>query len=312
MSSDSEADEIDTALQRLKRKRQEYNKSVYNKRQKYNEVNSKARIEESAPAIKSFSSSDPDVYIDNPNNITQDDLSCFSNFSDIESAEEESDEEENEKMLYNESITTDSEFLCSLYAIKIKHKLGDSVLNDILFLIKSVLPQPNKCPKSVKGFDKLIPKKSLSCFHECCVICQEIKKSDSIENYKLSDNFTCERCSYQTSTFVTFDVQKQLESILNVKNIIQIKKSLISAQRNTNEIYSALDGEIYKKYVSTNNLDNLIISFNLNTDGAQIVKHRGYKMWPLLGTITELNQKTREKFDNVVIFGKLFIYWHLI
>ena len=69
-----------------------------------------------------------------------------------------------------------------------------------------------------------------------------------------------------------------------------------------------LDGEIYKKYVIiSNNLGNLIISFNLNTDGAQIVKHRGYKMWPLLGTITELNQRTREKFDNLVIFGKLFI-----
>ncbi len=210
-------------------------------------------------------------------------------------------------MLYDESITSYSEFLCSLYAIQIKHKLGDSVLNDILFLIKSVLPQPNKCPKSVKGFDKLIPKKSLSHFHECCMICQEIKKSDSIENHKLSDKFNCDRCNNQTSIFVTFDVRKQLESILNKKNITQIEKSLMYAQLNNNEINSALDGEIYKKYVSSNNLGNLIISFNLNTDGAQIVKHRGYKMWPLLGKITELNQKTREKFDNIVIFGKLFI-----
>ena len=94
---------------------------------------------------------------------------------------------------------------------------------------------------------------------------------------------------------------------MNEKNIIQIEKSLVYAQINKNEINSALDGEIYKKYLSSNNLGNLIISFNMNTDGAQIVKHRGYKMWPLLGTITELNQKTREKFDNIVIFGQLFI-----
>jgi len=307
MSSDSEADEIDTALRILKRKRKETNKK-YNQ----NKLNSRIRITEQAPVIES--SSDSDGYVNNLNNLTQDDLSDFSYLieSDIES-DIESEVNESIGLLYNESKTTDSEFLYSLYAIKIKHKLGDSVLNDILFLIKSVLPQPNKCPKSVKGFDKLIPKKSISHFHECCMICQEIKKSDNIENHKLSDKFKCERCNYKTSIFVTFDVQKQLESILNLKNIIQIQHSLMYAHRNKNEIYSALDGEIYKKHVvSSNNLGNLVISFNLNTDGAQIVKHRGYKMWPLLGTITELNQKTREKFDNIVIFGKFLVYSHLI
>ena len=88
---------------------------------------------------------------------------------------------------------------------------------------------------SQKCFDKLIPKKSLSHFHECCINCQEIKKSDSIEKHKLSDKFKCDRCNDLTSIFVTFDVRNQLESILNEKNIIQIEKSLMYAKINKNE-----------------------------------------------------------------------------
>ena len=143
MSSDSEADDIETAIQILKRKRQEKNR-------KYNQKkfdNKKSRSE-SAPADK------PGNNIDHAINISQDDLSDFSDFSetdfsDIEYGESELDESID--MLYDESITSYSEFLCSLYAIKVKHKLGDSVLNDVLFLIKSVLPTPNKCPKSVRN-----------------------------------------------------------------------------------------------------------------------------------------------------------------
>ena len=225
-----------------------------------------------------------------------------SEYSSLDS--DSSEENYISSMLYNESVTTDSDFLCSLYAIKVNHKLGDSVVKDILLFIKSILPQPNKCPKSMKGFDKLIPKKGVADFHNCCMICEKIKKSDNIDKYKLSSKFKCDGCNGETSTFVTFNIQNQLELILNERNINQIEKSSNYVQNN--EINSALDGEIYRKY-RDKNLNNSLISFNLNTDGAQIVKHRGYTMWPLLGTIVELNQKTREKFDNIVIFGELFI-----
>jgi len=171
MSSDSETDYIETAIHILKRKRQEKNKKYKQKSKKHNTA-----LIESASAV-----------------TAQDDLSDFSDFSDIDFSDieyDESDVDESIGMLYDESITSYSEFLCSLYAIQIKHKLGDSVLNDILFLIRSVLPQPNKCPKSVKGFSKLLPKKSLSHFHECCMICQEIKKTDSIKttNFQINLN----------------------------------------------------------------------------------------------------------------------------
>ena len=105
MSSDSEADEIDTALRILKRKRK-----VTNKKYNQNKLNSRIRITEQAPVIES--SSDSDGYVNNLNNLTQDDLSDFSYLieSDIESEVNESI-----GLLYNESKTTDSEFLYSLY-----------------------------------------------------------------------------------------------------------------------------------------------------------------------------------------------------
>ena len=118
MSYDSETDDIATAIQILKRKRQEKNKKYKQKSKKHNTA-----LIESASAVTS-----------------QDDLSDFSDFSDIEYGE--SDVDESIGMLYDESITSYSEFLCSLYAIKIKHKLGDSVLNDILFFSKKFVFLP--------------------------------------------------------------------------------------------------------------------------------------------------------------------------
>jgi len=48
-----------------------------------------------------------------------------------------------------------------------------------------------------------------------------------------------------------------------------------------------------------------IASININSDGAPLTKYKSFSIWPVIGTITELNQSTREIFENIIIFGVL-------
>ena len=42
---------------------------------------------------------------------------------------------------------------------------------------------------------------------------------------------------------------------------------------------------------------------NINTDGAPLLKSKSFSLWPVLGTIIEFNQSSREKFQNMIILS---------
>jgi hypothetical protein len=115
---------------------------------------------------------------------------------------------------------------------------------------------------------------------------------------------TCNKCKVnsQTIPFVTFDIIKQLEIVLyNQDYIEQIKQSY--NQKNSS-LNSGLDGAMYKNFLESNSKEfDLIVSFNLNSDGAPLCHSKNFALWPVLGSITELNKSCREKFENLIIFG---------
>ena len=49
-----------------------------------------------------------------------------------------------ESHLYDQANVSKDEFLLSFYAIKLKHSLSDSAANEILKLIKLILPTKNE------------------------------------------------------------------------------------------------------------------------------------------------------------------------
>ena len=122
-----------------------------------------------------------------------------------------------------------------------------------------------------------------------------------MENYTLIKENCCEK---ELKTFVSFNVKEQLNAILTPAVVSQMRNNLNNAYQNRTEINNAMDGRVYKKYLEKKKNSNLVLSFNLNTDGAPLVKSRTYSLWPLIGTITELNISSRESFKNMVIFGK--------
>ncbi len=46
--------------------------------------------------------------------------------------------------------------------------------------------------------------------------------------------------------------------------------------------------------------------YKLNSDGAPIANST-MALWPILGSILELEQSVRESFENLLIFGKHYI-----
>ncbi len=297
--SDSSDDEYIFSIP-VNRKRKNLNRNSYRERTL---DNSESNDSDNFVALSSETEEINSGSVDS--NISIESSSIFesdNNFTDQMYTDSENEFED--VSLFQNSSTKIDEFLLALYAIKLKHKVNDSTIEDFLFLIKSILPKSNKCPKTVSCFKKF--SHGNSNFHIYCSICNLIKKTDTIENYKLLKEECCEK---EVKTFVTFNIKEQLQTILTPAAINQIRNNVNNAYEEKTEINNAMDGVIYKKFLKNKEKSNLVVSFNINTDGAPLVKSRSYSLWPLIGTITELNASTRESFNNIVIFGKIIMLY---
>jgi len=105
--------------------------------------------------------------------------------------------------------------------------------------------------------------------------------------------------------FSTFDIIPQIQKIVsNEKYFNQIKTANSRIRKNQlvppTEILSALDGKLISSLPQNN---ELYLSVDINSDGAPTIKSRQFSLWPVLGRIVELNQSSRDKFDNIIILG---------
>ena len=61
-----------------------------------------------------------------------------------------------------------------------------------------------------------------------------------------------------------------------------------------------MDGNIFSSLPIT---DELYLSVDLSSDGAPTIKSRQNSLWPVSGRCVELNQSSREKFDNIIFIS---------
>lgn len=210
---------------------------------------------------------------------------------------------------YSGSSILVSEFLEFYVNIKQKHNLSDSASNDLLRFINIILPEGNKCPKNFSYVEKKNLQNKIAIFI-WCVITNCDKLLDPQLNFSEKKQ-VCPDCSSLMNQFVVFDIETQINSILFNKNYFcQIENSLNESYKGlkNNKIHKPQDGIIYKKYLIEHNKEkNLIISLAINGDGAPITSSKSYKIWPLIATVIELDQSSREKFENLIFLGRLKI-----
>ena len=228
--------------------------------------------------------------------------STFTN-SDTDDSETEKNNSASERdtngYIYPGSSSTLNEFAISLLLLKYKHKFSETALDDILRVFQIVLPKGNSCPKSFKSLSQILnveveTKNYLICSNQACEALSEDEKSEK-----------CIKCNNELIHFSIFNILTQLKKILNNNEYFRQIREANTTRTNSNstQILNAFDGSIYSNLPKNNSPRELTISLNINSDGAPLVKSRSFSLWPLLGTIVELNQSSREKFDNIIIFG---------
>ncbi|CAF1068975.1 unnamed protein product [Brachionus calyciflorus] len=203
--------------------------------------------------------------------------------------------------IYPGSEVEINDFFLALYSLKLKHSLNTKTIDDFLKLLRLILPKDNKCPKTYSKIEKFLSseEKNHSVFF-CCVSCKSLSKQNiSLQSLNTKINI-CINCSNELSPFVTFNVKSQITRILENENLLnQVVKNNMP-QSHSQSLFDMNNGLIYKQM---QNSKSRAISLVLNTDGAPITNSKNYNMWPILGTIVELDQASRENFNNMVILG---------
>ncbi len=133
--------------------------------------------------------------------------------------------------------------------VKFKHKFSEAALDDIINLVKILLPSPNILPKTSKT---LINSLEIDVPSKTYIVCTECKNLN-IKNINISKHKMCSVCNLgELIEFATYDLSYQIETILKNKSYLnQIKEA--NKVRNSEGIENALDGLIYKSVEKNKN-----------------------------------------------------------
>jgi hypothetical protein len=222
---------------------------------------------------------------------------------EIEELEVESEKQHGNKFdndfLFESSATTVDDFLMCLLSIKFKHKLNTSTCNDILKLIKMILPSPNKCPINSSSFDLLFDDSLTGTVYDICIACNKVTTEQDIKKRH------CQQCDKVLNQFFTCNYQPQVVQVLSKPNFIQqVINSNKRGRSADNKLHDAIDGGLYKEAVRNIPSDQLCVSLNINTDGAPLATSVSLNLWPMLASILELEPMSRESFKNMIFLGK--------
>ncbi len=101
------------------------------------------------------------------------------------------------------------DFTFRLNALAIKHKINDNTMKDLLLLFSLALPQPNGLTKSLNKMNRKICAKNELKKFQVCIKCQAIQEIEMSQKKKI-----CANCAIHLAEFITFDVARQIKSIL--------------------------------------------------------------------------------------------------
>jgi len=310
----------------IKERRKEWNQNYYNKCKEkkkisnnFSEINTTNgdvnfdfnHNNDANDATQSILNNNDDSLEDNSNNerfyeSSEDDEPYHeSHSSDLEKDSDLDDDSnfnlETNAFLFSNSNIQLKELYMSLLGLKFKHKLSDLALDDFIKLIKIILPSPNNCAKTYKAITKYFNIEASSNEFSICPICKNVTQYE--KNKKIDK--LCSKCTdNEQIQFTVYDIKPQIENILSNKSYLNqiINSNKSRALTDLNKIESPLNGSLYRN-LPLDKKNELTISLNVNSDGAPILKSKNFSIWPVFATIVELNQSSREKFQNILLLG---------
>lgn len=227
--------------------------------------------------------------------------------------------------MFSESKVTVEDTLKMLEAVKIRHSLTQAAVSDLFKLVK-VLAGPRFCDLEIseyylKKFNTPQNVKKIYSFY--CTKCElPLVESCTMEELKKIKSKKCEKCletfvleTSKKNYFVNVSLEYQIRSILKDKKIAHSVIETYEKNRfNTHHRRGAendlvyrdtFDGRLYKvnEFIHVRDPRDVVMTLNINIDGAAMFHKTKYSLWPILCQINELDKKLRFK---IVLAGAVW------
>jgi hypothetical protein len=212
---------------------------------------------------------------------------------------------------YDEKIYIGSQLLsreASLYvfAFSHRHNLTRVAAEDLVKMIRFLLPNPNNFPKTMFSLEKLIGfEKTDISIKEYCQICR-LEYFIGPLNREQKETEFCGCLNNEERRFDNFLYTNVYDKITYlVKQHFDTIHKYCSSQRSSQDIF---DGEFYKKMAKENTLHLMVCA-----DGTPIRKSSKMKeFWPVILSLIELPRSLRDSIKNKIISGILFLLSKMI
>ena len=214
----------------------------------------------------------------------------------------------NDTPLYAGASITVNVTMVLLLAFAVRHKLTNEAISDLLYLIHTICPQPNKACTSLFKLKKFFS--SLIIPVHFCYYCS--KCLNPISNIATS---ACSVCKMAFSSikdfkyFVHFSVSDQIKSLFTRKRFFtNIQHHFLRVKVNESNYEDIYDGSLYQELMLPNGVlsSKNNISLTWNVDGLPLFKSSKFSLWPLYFVINELPYKLRKLKENMIIAGLWF------
>ncbi|CAM4777962.1 unnamed protein product [Rotaria magnacalcarata] len=152
----------------------------------------------------------------------------------------------------------------------------------VTYIIKSILPTPNKLPTTFRQILKIFGKSPTFVTKFYCNSCLTLTTKQNGQHY--CTNSTCSLADLQLSKrqlteLVTLNIREKLQSIVR-RNL-----SLFSSHE---ELFPAFDIPSGARYQSTTKNVVHLITLHIHADGAPLVRSTKSAIWPCFSSIVEL------------------------
>ncbi|CAG5093415.1 Protein of unknown function [Cotesia congregata] len=201
--------------------------------------------------------------------------------------------------------------LTMIMAIVVRFNLSDEIQQAIISLMKLAAGPQFKCLDTSKYLiNKFFnPVSNAAQYVFYCPTCNNLLTNPLPITKNIKSEVTCDKCKkkYETSKkegnfFVTVDLEPQLQNYLSTEYVRKQIQDKIENRSNTNAEHSisdVCDSDRYKadEFIqSKNDSDNVVLTLNVNLDGAPLFKSGKNSFWPIQCIINEIPQIMRHNF----------------
>ncbi|KAJ8301752.1 hypothetical protein KUTeg_020739 [Tegillarca granosa] len=229
----------------------------------------------------------------------------------------DSDTVEADKPLYAGATITLPASMVLVISFAMRHSLTGEALADLLVLLDLHCLTPNLCMKSIKTFMDLFRNfKAPLQFHYYCEQCL-LYHGTVKQNFCRNCQTTIKRNS--NAYFLVIPIISQLSSLFAdgtlLKQIWEYKAS--QSKKDDGMISDIMDGKLYQerfrkdgyfKGSTSQDLGDLHISLQINTDGVSLFHSSTFSIWPIYFIINELPPHLRFTRSNRIFAGMWFGY----